>query len=170
MEAIRLARDSGAARASRPISVLGGTGRAVAIVTPVYRGRGVPGTVAARRASIRGFAVAILRLDHLETALAAALPSGLGYSVADAPTASPLVSVDPGPRAATRDVTVAGRRWEVSVTRAGRGIPALAWTVGACALVLAALLAGLFRGPGPGPAAAPGGPWRAAMVRLRKGV
>jgi hypothetical protein len=170
MEAIRLARDSGATRASRPISVLGGTGRAVAVVSPVYRAGPAPVTVAGRRAAIRGFAVAILRLDHLETALAAALPSGLGYSVADAPSASPLVSVDPGPRAATDSVPVAGRRWEVSVARADRGVPALAWGLGAGALVLAVLLAGLLRGGRPGPVAAPGRHWRAAMVRLRRGV
>jgi len=169
-EAIRRARDTGVVQSSRAISVLGGSGRAVAVVAPVY-GPGVrPATVAARRAAVKGFAVGIVRLESLETAVRRALPPGLRYAVADASTTTPLLTVHPGPHAPARILEVAGRPWELSVSRADRGIPVAAYAIGLVALALAGLLLGLFRGHRPAPAPAAGRAWRAAMVRLRRGV
>jgi signal transduction histidine kinase len=94
------------------------------LYVPVYRGGGLPATVAARRDSLLGFVYSPFRADDLFAGIfgSEAAPR-VSFRVYDGPEARPEMLLHASPRAAghepdftaTRIVRVAGRRWTVTM-------------------------------------------------------
>jgi len=160
--ALERARDTGQPAATASTALASEPGgaeqRSVVLYVPVYRGGGVPGTVAARRAALQGFVLTGWRMDDLLAGLlgpASAAP--LAFAIADDAGAGPgqVLYASDGVGAATtaaalarpdrrRTLAVAGRTWTIDfVARAApdRLLPALVAGAGLALSLLLALLA-----------------------------
>ncbi|MGH9315652.1 MAG: CHASE domain-containing protein [Thermoanaerobaculia bacterium] len=149
--------DSGLIAASRPFGLIEDVGKpdaspAVAMYGPVYR-EGDPGSEAARRASLTGFAMAIFRAAPLvDNAAAAADASGLAFALQDLEAReTPVLAQRPKEAAALPrragfelafPVHFADRRWALAVfALPGAFLPSMRGSIGAASVgVLAALL------------------------------
>lgn len=147
-ETAEKARDSGQMAASSPFALIEDAGRpdasaAVALYAPVYIERD-PGSAAARRTSLHGFASAIFRVAPLVSGAAAGDFSGLGYMLQDlAAPGSPILAERPGEAAsvprregfelAAMPVELADRRqWSLEVfALPGAFLPSKRGAVGA---------------------------------------
>ena len=130
--AIATARDTGRATATTPVDLIqeSGTQKGMLALLPVYAGGSDPGTQAARRAGLRGFAVGVYRLrdllaetfrgkdwDSVEVTLTDVTDRAKPITVADLPARNSIAAdqVSAAPRATASPLDVYGRTWEVSV-------------------------------------------------------
>jgi CHASE1-domain containing sensor protein len=154
------ARDSGRISASRPFTLIEDAERpdaprAVALYFPLYR-EGDPGSEAARREALTGFAMAIFRVAPLvERAAAAADASGLGFVLTEPELReAPVLAERPHDAAALPrrsglhldfPVQFIDRRWTLSVfALPGAFLPDLRAPIGIALAGLAATLLGLI--------------------------
>ena len=124
------ARDSGRIAASQPFALIEDAGKpdalpVVGLYAPVYR-EGDPASLAARRAALSGFAMAIVRVSPVvDNAVMAVDASGLGLALRD-PEAREILLLAERPKGATAmphrkrfrlefPVQFADRRWTLSV-------------------------------------------------------
>lgn len=125
LASIEQARDTGLPVATAPIRLAqehdGKNG--FLVLLPVYQGQTVPDTVAARRAQLAGFAVAVFRIGNLvEDAFQQLKAQGIEVRVFDDSTAGELIYDNLTPANAklaagagkTIPLEVAGRRWVVA--------------------------------------------------------
>jgi len=153
------ARDSGLTAASRPFGLIEDAGKpdaspAVGMYAPVYR-EGDPGSEAARRASLTGFAMAIFRVAPLvDAAAAAGGASGLAFALKDleARGAPALAERPPGGTALPRragfqlefPVQFVDRRWALEIfALPGAFLPSTRGPIGAASVGALAALLGL---------------------------
>jgi CHASE1-domain containing sensor protein len=162
--ALERARDTGQPAASESTVLandLDQTVRqSVLLYVPVYRGGGVPGTIAERRAALQGFVLTGLRMDDLMAGLFGQQPDApLAFAIFDGPTPAPnhlMYALEgavrlPGNTARadqTSTIEVAGRTWTIVFTprpafarESDRFLPALVASGGLVISILLALLA-----------------------------
>ncbi len=129
--AIDKARDTGATTATVPIDLVQerGTQKGMLALMPTYTGGYDPGTEQARRASLRGFAVAVYRLsDLLAQTFRGSDWDGVAVTLTDvSDPAKPITIADlpardattpdhvSAPTATTSPLSVYGRSWELKV-------------------------------------------------------
>jgi diguanylate cyclase (GGDEF)-like protein len=114
--AFAAARDSGLLAMSAAIQ-LGATqaDRGVALVSAIYRTGAPLGTVAERRAALRGFTGGAWRYDRLAAPILRLLPAGARLEVADAGE-TVFRSEGQAGASATERITLGGRPWAVGVS------------------------------------------------------
>ena len=145
-EALEKARDTGEAIASAPIRLAQDKAAQVGILVfqPLYRGD--PRSVAERRASLTGFAVAVFRTgDLIGRALRAAHAPGYWFTLVDEDAGEKLYEARQTSFSGleqTAALEVAGRKWRLQLrggpTRSGAATP---WIAFAGGLAMTALLA-----------------------------
>lgn len=130
--AIETARDTGRPTATGPIDLVqeSGTQKGMLALLPIYQGGSDPGSPAARRAALRGFAVGVYRLgDLLTETFSGAAWDSVGVTLTDvSDRADPVVIADlaardsatpdqvsAAPTATTSPLDVYGRTWELTV-------------------------------------------------------
>ncbi len=130
--AIATARDTGQPTATAPIDLVQESGRQKGMLAllPIYRGGSDPGSEAARRAGIRGFAVAVYRLgdllaetfrgrdwDSVAITLTDVSDRADPVVIADLPARNSAESdqVSAAPTATTLPLDVYGRTWELTI-------------------------------------------------------
>jgi len=145
--ALRAARDSGAPRATGPVSLLESGRRGLLLFAPIY-GRGAPtGTVAQRRAALKGLAVSTFEVAMLGDAVRKLRMPGTALQILDADRRIY------GPRGRLDDavsvpVRAAGRTWAVRVAAPVHASMALPATILIGGLMLTGLVALLLLGLG----------------------
>lgn len=129
--AIETARDTGRPTATGPIDLVqeSGTQKGMLALLPIYQGGSDPGSIAARRAALRGFAVGVYRLgDLLAETFRGATWDSVDVTLTDvSDAADPVVIADlparnsandqvgATPTATTAPLDVYGRTWELTV-------------------------------------------------------
>ena len=129
--AIETARDTGRPTATGPIDLVqeSGTQKGMLALLPIYQGGSDPGSTAARRATLRGFAVGVYRLgDLLAETFRGATWDSVDVTLTDvSDAADPVVIADlparnsatdqvgATPTATTAPLDVYGRTWELTV-------------------------------------------------------
>ncbi|MBJ7329635.1 MAG: SpoIIE family protein phosphatase [Solirubrobacteraceae bacterium] len=137
-EAARKARDTGRPQLTRPL-VLAGTRRpGVTIIEPVYESGKPIDTVAQRRKAFSGVIIGAVSVDRLRELVAAQLPIGATFSVADEDR---TLVAGPARPAASRKVSAFGRDWTVGVAPGESSSHALPVVIAIGGTILA-LLAG----------------------------
>ncbi|MGI9125883.1 MAG: CHASE domain-containing protein, partial [Mycobacterium sp.] len=130
--AIETARDTGRPTATGPIDLVqeSGTQKGMLALLPVYRGGSDPGSVSARRAGLRGFAVGVYRLgdvltetfsgtnwDSVAVTLTDVSDRGNPVVIADLPRRNSATpdQISAAPMTTTSPLDVYGRSWELTV-------------------------------------------------------
>jgi PAS domain S-box-containing protein len=131
LSTLERARDTGTVAGSEPIVLAGNQKPGFFAVAPVYRGEGVPATVEARRAALRGFAMVVFQADRVvQAALGKRALQGFDFTLVDidAPertrtifhqastqrVASSLWGVDAPRRDVGAPISFAGRPWHTT--------------------------------------------------------
>lgn len=130
--AIEKARDTGRPTATAPVDLVqeSGTQKGMLALLPIYEGGSDPGSEAARRAALRGFAVGVYRLgdllaetfggttwDGVDVSLVDVSDPGDPVVIADLPARDSVTpdQVKAAPTATTSPLDVYGRSWELTV-------------------------------------------------------
>ncbi len=130
--AIKTARDTGRPTATAPVDLVqeAGTQKGMLALLPIYKSDADPGSEAARRASLRGFAVGVYRLgdlltetfrgrdwDSVEVTLVDVTDSADPIVIANQPARNAVSpdQVSAAPTATTEPLDVYGRTWELTV-------------------------------------------------------
>ncbi len=148
-EALEKARDLGAPTATAPIRLAQekASQAGVLVFQPLYRG--TPRTLAERRASLTGFAVAVFRVGDLVSAsLRRARNAGYTLALVDESTGETIYeqaqNLAPHPLEQTAKIEVAGRRWLLRASPRGFAVqPGMgaAWLAFGAGLAVSALVA-----------------------------
>jgi signal transduction histidine kinase/DNA-binding NarL/FixJ family response regulator/sensor domain CHASE-containing protein len=150
--AVERARDTGYAAATPPIRLVQETGSQLGflVLLPIYD-RPVS-SLEDRRATLRGFAVAVYRIgDLMDASLRSALAKGLGVTITDAESGQPIYGHPPdAPSGSSWDtaIDVAGRRWTLHFEPSPKfNSSTLRWHVGsslAVGAIISILLSAYF--------------------------